>query len=163
MKTIITITLILVSAILQAQRFDWVTTAGYSGVANGSYGALAIARDSQGNLYTLDGANGQQECQGVTAESFSGGVTTFLYKFNVSGELQYIKPIGGNFEPVNIQVGENDNLYLLGALVGSSVFIVDGVTINGIENRNYILKFDPSGSLLWNVPNNESFGGHSAA
>jgi hypothetical protein len=163
MKKLLTISLFLVSFIAQAQRFDWVTTAGYATVANSYYGALAIARDSQGNLYTLDGANGPQQCQGVTAQPYNGGITTFLYKFNASGELQYIKPIGVNFYPLNLQVGENDNLYLLGALWGGSTLIVDGVTINGIANRNYILKFDPSGSLLWNVPNNESFGGYASA
>ncbi len=163
MKKIITITLLLASVFTQAQRFDWVSTAGYSGVANSFYGALAIARDSQGNIYTLDGANGQQQCQGMTANPYLGGITTFLYKFNAQGEIQYIKPIGVNFYPLNIQVGENDNLYLLGALWGGTTLIVDGVTINGIANRNYILKFNPSGSLLWNVPNNVSFGGYATA
>lgn len=163
MKKIFTITLLFASVFAQAQRFDWVSTAGYSGVANSFYGALAIARDSQGNIYTLDGANGQQQCQGMTANPYPGGITTFLYKFNAQGEIQYIKPIGVNFYPLNIQVGENDNLYLLGALWGGSTLIVDGVTINGIANRNYILKFGPSGSLLWNVPNNVSFGGYASA
>jgi len=163
MKKIFTVLILMASIFTQAQRFDWVTSAGYSGVANSFYGALAIARDSQGNMYTLDGANGQQQCQGMTANPIPGGVTTFLYKFNAQGVIQYIKPIGVNFYPLNIQVGENDNLYLLGALWGNSTLIVDGVTINGIANRNYILKFDPSGSLLWNVPNNESFGGYASA
>lgn len=163
MKKIITITLLLASVFTQAQRFDWVSTAGYSGVANSFYGALAIARDSQGNIYTLDGANGQQQCQGMTADPYTGGITTFLYKFNAQGKIQYIKPIGVNFYPLNIQVGENDNLYLLGALWGGTTLIVDGVTMNGIANRNYVIKFNPSGSLLWNVPNNESFGGYATA
>jgi hypothetical protein len=163
MKKIITITFLLASIITQAQRFDWVSTAGYSGVANSFYGALAIARDSQGNIYTLDGANGQQQCQGMTANAIPGGVTTFLYKFNAQGEIQYIKPIGVNFYPLNIQVGENDNLYLLGALWGNSTLIVDGVTFNGISDRNYILKFGPNGNLLWHVPNNVSFGGYASA
>jgi len=163
MKKIITLTLLFASVFAQAQRFDWVTSAGYATVANSYYGAIAIARDSQGNIYTLDGANGQQQCQGMTANPIPGGVTTFLYKFNAQGEIKYIKPIGVNFYPLNIQVGENDNLYLLGALWGNSTLIVDGVTINGIANRNYILKFDTSGSLRWNVPNNVSFGGYASA
>lgn len=163
MKKIFTVLILMASIFTQAQRFDWVSTAGYSGVANSFYGALAIARDSQGNIYTLDGANGQQQCQGMTANPIPGGVTTFLYKFNAQGVIQYIKPIGVNFYPLNIQVGENDNLYLLGALWGNPTLIVDGVTINGIANRNYILKFNPSGSLLWNVPNNVSFGGYASA
>jgi hypothetical protein len=113
MKKIITITLLLASVFAQAQRFDWVTSAGFSGVANGYQGAISIARDSQGNIYTLDGANGQQQCQGITADPYPGGNSTFLYKFNSLGVLLYIKPIGQNFLPLNIQVGENDNLYLL--------------------------------------------------
>jgi hypothetical protein len=163
MKKIITITLLLASVFTQAQRFDWVTSAGYAGVANGFYGALAIARDSQGNLYTLDGANGAQQCQGDTVQPYSGGNSTFLYKFNSLGELQYIKPIGENFFPINLQVGENDNLYLLGALIGNNKLRVNDTLITGIENRNYILKFDTSGELLWTALNNVSFGGHSAA
>ena len=163
MKKIITITLLLASVFTQAQRFDWVSTAGYSGVANSFYGALAIARDSQGNLYTLDGANGAQQCQGDTVQPYSGGNSTFLYKFNSLGELQYIKPIGENFFPINLQVGENDNLYLLGALIGNNKLRVNDTLITGIENRNYILKFDTNGELLWTALNNVSFGGHSAA
>ncbi|MDO9257711.1 MAG: T9SS type A sorting domain-containing protein [Bacteroidales bacterium] len=163
MKKIITITLLLVGSYTQAQRFDWVTSAGYAGVANASYGAVAIARDSEGNIYTIDGANGKQTCQGDTAVPFSGGNSTFLYKFNASGKLQYIKPIGENFFPINLQVGENDNLYLLGALIGNNKLRVNDTLITGIENRNYILKFDTSGKLLWTALNNVSFGGHSAA
>ncbi len=163
MKKILTISLILASIILQAQRFDWVTSAGYSGVANSYYGALAIARDSEGNIYTLEGANGQQQCQGITADPYSGGITTFLYKFNALGKIQYIKPIGVNFYPLNIQVGENDNLYLLGALWGGSTLIIDGVTMIGIADRNYVIKFDKNGNLQWKVPNNQSFGGYAGA
>ena len=146
------------SAFTQAQRFDWVSTAGYSGVANSVEGAIAIARDSQGNLYTLNSANGQQICQGVTTDPFLGGVTTFLYKFNASGVLQYIKTIGVNFKPLNIQIGENDNLYLLGSLMGGSSLKIGTETFVEAENRNYIIKFDPVGNLIWRAKNNNSFG-----
>jgi hypothetical protein len=162
-KNILTITFLIASVFTQAQRFDWVSTAGWAGVANSFSGAIAIACDSQGNLYTLDVANGPQQCQGDTVQPYSGGNSTFLYKFNSLGELQYIKPIGENFFPLNLQVGENDNLYLLGALLGNNKLRVNDTLITGIENRNYILKFDTSGKLLWTALNNVSFGGHSAA
>jgi len=154
----ITLLFLLMSAFTQAQRFDWVSTAGYSGIANSIEGAIAIARDSQGNLYTLNSANGQQICQGVTADPFLGGTTTFLYKFNASGEIQYIKPIGENFNPLNIQIGENDNLYLLGSLMGGSSLKIGTETFVEAENRNYIIKFDPVGNLIWRAKNNISFG-----
>jgi hypothetical protein len=58
---------------MNAQRFDWVPTAGYEGIANSYNGAITIARDSQGNLYTLDSANGPQQCQGMTATPATSG------------------------------------------------------------------------------------------
>lgn len=140
------------SAFTQAQRFDWVSTAGYSGVANSVQGAVAIARDSQGNLYTLNSANGQQICQGVTATP--SGNDTFLYKFNAAGVLQYIKTIGFSFVPMNIQIGENDNLYVLGSLRGTNSLIIGTDTFVGVQDRNYIIKFDPTGALIWKTFNN---------
>jgi hypothetical protein len=148
----ITLLLFLVSTYLQAQRFDWVTTAGYSGTPNSVEGAIAIARDSQGNLYTLNSANGQQICQGITADHT--GNDTFLYKFNAAGVLQYIKTIGFSFAPLNIQIGENDNLYVLGSLRGTNSLIIGAETFVGVQDRNYIIKFDPTGALIWKNFNN---------
>ena len=148
----ITLLFLLLSTLTQAQRFDWVTTAGYSGVANSVQGAVAIARDSQGNLYTLNSANAQQICQGVTANP--SGNDTFLYKFNAAGVLQYIKPIGLSFAPMNIQIGENDNLYVLGSLLGTNSLIIGTETFVGVQDRNYIIKFDPTGALIWKTFNN---------
>jgi hypothetical protein len=147
-----TLLFLFMSAFTQAQRFDWVATAGYSGVANSIQGAIAIARDSQGNLYTLNSANGQQICQGVTANP--SGNDTFLYKFNAAGVLQYIKTIGFSFAPLNIQIGENDNLYVLGSLKGTNSLIIGTETFVGVQDRNYIIKFDPTGALLWKTFNN---------
>ena len=148
----ITLLFLLLSTFTQAQRFDWVTTAGYSGVANSVQGAVAIARDSQGNLYTLNSANGQQICQGVTANP--SGNDTFLYKFNADGVLQYIKTIGLSFDPMNIKIGENDNLYVLGSLRGTNSLIIGTETFVGVQDRNYIIKFDPTGALIWKTFNN---------
>ena len=147
-----TLLLLFMSAFTQAQRFDWVSRAGYSGIANSVQGAVAIARDSQGNLYTLNSANGQQICQGITANP--SGNDTFLYKFNAAGALQYIKTIGFSFAPLNIQIGENDNLYVLGSLRGTNSLIIGAETFVGVQDRNYIIKFDPTGALIWKNFNN---------
>jgi hypothetical protein len=153
----ITLLLVLFSAVMQAQRFDWVSSAGYAGVANGYNGAIAIARDSQGNLYTLDAANATQQCQGVTANPL-GGTSIFLYKFNSEGEIIYIKPIGTNFKPLNVIVGDNDNVYVLGSLMGTGEIQINGQTIIDTDNRNYIFKLNPAGDLIWRAKNNVSFG-----
>lgn len=147
---------------MNAQRFDWVSTAGYQGVANSYNGAIAIARDSQGNLYTLDSANATQQCQGLTADP-AGGTSLFLYKFNSSGEIVYMKSIGTNFKPLNLVVGENDNVYVLGSLMGTSEIQINNETFIDTENRNYIFKLDPDGDLIWKVKNNVSFGNFTQA
>lgn len=158
MKNIITLLVCLCSICMSAQRFDWVTTAGYSGVANSYNGAIGIARDSQGNLYTLDAANGTQQCQGVSAIPFGTNTNLFLYKFNAAGAVIYIKPIGANFKPLNLVVGENDNIYVLGSLMGTSTIQVNNEVLTDTENRNYIFKFDSTGNLIWKAKNNVSFG-----
>lgn len=162
MKKIILLIVFLSSIFMNAQRFDWVSTAGYEGVANSYNGAIAIARDSQGNLYTLDNANATQQCQGMTADP-AGGTSIFLYKFNSSGEIVYMKPIGTNFKPLNLVVGENDNVYVLGSLMGTNEIQINNETFIDTENRNYIFKLDPDGNLIWKVKNNVSFGNFTQA
>ena len=147
----ITVFLLLFTAVMQAQRFDWVST------ANSSTGAIATARDSQGNLYTLDAGNSAQSCQGVTANPLNGS-SLFLYKFTSAGQIVYIKPIGTNFSALNLVVGENDNVYVLGALSGTGEIQVNGQTFIDTQNRNYIFKFNSVGDLIWRVKNNVSFG-----
>lgn len=147
---------------MHSQRFDWVATAGYEGIANSYNGAIAIARDSQGNLYTLDSANATQQCQGMTANP-AGATSIFLYKFNALGEIIYIKPIGTNFKPLNVVVGESDNVYVLGSLMGTNEIQINNETLIDTENRNYIFKLDPDGNLIWKVKNFVSFGNFKEA
>lgn len=150
----ITLLFLIINVFAQAQRFDWVSTAGFSGVANSFSEAIPTVRDSQGNIYMLNGANGQQICQGVTAEPFSGTTTAFLYKFNAAGVLQNIKRIG--FIPLNLQIGENDNVYVLGSLSGINSLKIETETFVGVANRNYIIKFGATGNLIWTAFNNSS-------
>jgi hypothetical protein len=163
MKKITLLLTLLFSFLSHAQRFDWVSSAGYVGPAGGYNGAVAIARDSQGNLYTLDAANAPQQCQGITATPSTSGTFLFLYKFNAQGEIIYIKPIGTNFTALNVVVGENDNVYVLGSLMGTSEIRINNQTIIDTENRNYIFKFDSAGNLVWRVKNNISFGNFTDA
>lgn len=153
MKTKLLFTICLLAAGLSgfAQKFDWVTGAGYATVNASSYGAIALARDSQGNLYTMDYANDIQACQGQTATPYGypgGGANAFLYKFDAAGTLIYMKAIGWSFNPLNITVGEDDNLYLLGASF-SNAFQINDNPLLVIPNRNYLLKLSPDGNLIW--------------
>lgn len=143
------IILSVLSANLIGQRFDWVTSAGYVGVANSYYGAITIAKDSQGNIYTMDYGNQEQQCQEQTAEPLvPGRYNTFLYKFNPDGELIFIKPIGREFQTMNIVVDNEDNLYLLG-YNNSDQILIDDLEISASEDFNYVLKLSPNGEYVW--------------
>ena len=148
----ITLFLLLFTTVMQAQRFSSVTT------ADSSIGAIALARDSQGYLYTLDAGNNAQTCQSINVTAFNIGTNMFLYKFSATGDLAYMKPIGGNFTALNLVVGENDNVYVLGSLQGTSVIKYGTETFTDTENRNYIFKFNPAGDLIWRAKSNVSFG-----
>lgn len=153
MKAKLLFTICLLAAGLSgfAQKFDWVTAAGHVSPGNGSYGTIALARDSQGNIYTMDYAVGLQQCQGQTATPFGypgGGANAFLYKFDAEGTLIYMKPIGWSFNAINITVGEDDNLYVLGANFNSALQINDNPVLV-TPNRNYLLKLSPEGNMIW--------------
>lgn len=151
MKKIITITLLLASVFTQAQRFDWATSAGYAGVANSFYGAIDIATDPQGNVYSMDVAYGKQQCQGDTIMPFSG-YTTFIYKFNPLGVLEFINRVGalnGTFSAFNIETDEGGNLYLLGQFSGGGFIIVNSDTVTAIDHTSVLIKMDGSGNYLW--------------
>lgn len=144
-----------------AQRFDWATSGGYSGVANSFLGAIDIAIDPDGNVYTMDSGNGQQICQGVTSEPYSS-TTTFIYKFNPNGELLFISRVGaiqgGAFIPFNIETDVDGNLYLLGQPNGVTNAVVNDEEIVVVANTNHLIKMDPNGNLLWN--RNTGFAGN---
>jgi len=144
-----------------AQRFDWATSGGYSGVANSFLGAIDIAIDPDGNIYTMDSGNGQQICQGVTAEPYSS-TTTFIYKFTPEGELIFISRVGviagGAFTPFNIETDNEGNLYLLGQPDGVTSITVNDETVSAVGNTNQLIKMDSNGNLIWN--HNTGFAGN---
>ncbi len=156
-NSILLFLLLLISSLLSGQRFDWATSAGYVGVANSYYGAITIAKDSQGNIYTMDYGNQEQQCQEQTAEPLvPGRFNTFLYKFNPDGELIFIKPIGQEFQTMNIVVDNEDNLYLLGSN-NSDRILIDDLEIPALEDINYVLKLNPHGEYVWHYELGTSF------
>jgi hypothetical protein len=153
MKSKLLLAICLFMAVLSgfAQKFDWVTAAGHVNPGNGSDGTISLARDSQGNLYTMDYAIDIQQCQGQTVTPYGypgGGANAFLYKFNAEGTLIYMKAIGWSFNPLNITIDENDNLYLLGASF-TNILEINNNPLLVTPNRNYLLKLSPEGNYIW--------------
>jgi len=145
--------LLLFPCTLIAQRFNWSTSAGYTGIANSYYGTVDLATDTDGNAYVFDYANIDQVCQGDTIPLASSGYNTFLYKFSPNGELLWGKAIGSSvggpiITPLNLVFGNDQKLYVLvhfngdGLVYDNNTYPLDGPT-------NAILKMDPNGMLEW--------------
>jgi hypothetical protein len=133
-----------------AQGFNWASSGGVSGIANSFSGALDLARDPQGNLFLFNDGNTPQQCQGDTVfpSGGPGSVNAFVHKFNSAGEVQWIRPVGPQFQPFSIRADEAGNAYFLGRTLVNTI-IVDGSTLNVTASRNYLLKFSPEGDFVW--------------
>lgn len=148
--------LLLISINVPAQNFNWATSGGLVGNSTSSDPVFGIVKDSQGNIYQITGSSQSQHCQGVTANPI-GGQTTFIYKFNAGGALQYIKRIGTSFRPLNLTVDNDDNLYVLGNLYGTyDLQFEDQSLTGGQPYRSFLFKIDAEGELVWHVKIEES-------
>jgi hypothetical protein len=135
---------------LSAQGYTWTSSGGAAGVANSFSGALDLARDPQGNLFLFNDGNTPQQCQGDTIQP-NGGLgspNAFVHKFNSAGELQWIRPVGPQFQPFSIRADEAGNAYLLGRTLVNTILVDDSV-VNVSASRNYVLKFSPEGNIIW--------------
>lgn len=152
MKKVLTIFLTIIAVQTGfAQRFNWATSGGYAGITNSFLGAVDIARDPQGNIYTMDYANGAQQCQGDTISPLSN-YTTFIYKFDAQGNLLFINRVGalsGDFYCFNLETDDDGNLYLLGQPNGVTFIIVNEDTVPAVGNTNQLIKIDSSGNFVW--------------
>jgi len=137
---------------LFAQRFNWAATGGAAGIANSFYGAVDIARDPQGNIYTMDYSNHAQQCQGDTLQPIQGGVSTYIYKFNAQGELLFMNrvgPVNGAFNAFNIETDDAGSLYLLGQPNGVGSIVVNEDTVPTVASTNQLIKMDSLGNFIW--------------
>jgi hypothetical protein len=134
-----------------SQGFKWSTSGGVIG-NNGSpgSGALDIARDSNGNLYTFSNSNGDQQCQGDTVVHIGSTVlaNAFVYKFNQNGELLWLKAIGPEFYPNAIEVDNNGNVYVLGGVNSQFTLGTSDTTIS-VNGTYFIIKFNSEGDFVW--------------
>jgi hypothetical protein len=136
-----------------AQRFNWATSGGYVGIANSFNGAIDIAVDPQGNIYTMDFGNGLQQCQGDTIDKLSS-YTTFIYKFNPQGTLLSISRVGalgGDFYGYNLETDDAGSVYVLGQPTGVTSIIVNDDTVSAIGNTNQLIKIDANGNFVWKI------------
>ena len=133
-----------------AQSFGWEASGGTVGTTNSFSGAMDLARDNAGNLFLFNDGNTAQQCQGDTVQPLGGpgSSNTYVHKFDPAGTLQWIRPVGSQFQPFSIRCDDSGNAYLLGRTLTNTIFLSD-TTVSVIAFRNYLLKLSPDGDLVW--------------
>lgn len=123
--------------------------------------AKGIAVDSSGNIYATGNFNG--------TVNFGGGLLTprssqdiYLLKLDSNFTFQWVKTFSDSNQQSDpamgtaIAIDEDGNVYSGGG-IGDTIRIGD-LSLDGANNRAYILKHDSSGNLLWS----KTFGGGTA-
>ena len=146
---------------LNAQTYEWTTTAG----GTGQDGASCVAVDGNGNVYTTGYFQGTVDFDpsaGVDFHTSSGGPDVYVQKVDAAGNFLWAKTFGGSFDDYGyaITVDGNGNIYTSGKFTGTVDFDPSG----GIDNRTsnggfdaFIQKMDAAGNFLWV----KTFGGTS--
>jgi hypothetical protein len=145
--------LLFVSFQAGAQRFNWSSSAGYPVVANSYLGAVDLATDNQGNVYTFDFANLNQVCQGDTIELVSPGSNLFIYKFDPEGNLIWGKAFaagsgGGDVNPLNLEWGPDNSVFALVHINASNIISEDSTFLVSAPS-NVILNINENGGINW--------------
>ena len=109
-----------------------------------------LAVDHNGNLYSLNRSD-------VAVPMFGNASGVFLAKMNPAGNVLWSLPFDGVVTDANnsegygnyLAIDQEDNIYSMGYFKGT--LTIGGVTLTNLGDNNgiYIVKIDPSGSVIW--------------
>ena len=122
--------------------------------------AKGIAVDSSGNIYATGNFNGTVDFGGGLLNRSSQDI--YLLKLDSNFTFQWVKTFSDTNQQSDpamgtaIAIDEDGNVYSGGG-IGDTIRIGD-LSLDGANNRAYILKHDSSGNLLWS----KTFGGGTA-
>jgi len=156
MKTIFTFLSTLLISISFGQTLDWVNNFGGKEWDTGR----GVAIDQSGNTYTIGAFKDTVHFVTSTInETFvsNGGNDIFIQKYNSSGELQWVKHIGGNDQDAanGIAVDNNNNVIIVGEFTstvdfdpGSATNNITSTTLSGFFDA-FVLKLNTNGDFVW--------------
>ena len=134
---------------LGAQNVQWVETGSGTQYNSGN----SVACDDQGNSYVTGYYYGSLSMGGQTVNS-QGSWDIFIAKFDISGNLSWLKSAGGQASDWgnDIAVDPAGNVYITGHFTVSANF--GGFTLSAISPGvpsvdGYVAKYDPNGNVLW--------------
>jgi uncharacterized protein (TIGR03437 family) len=142
-----------------SQDLVWAHRTGSSGEDNAS----AIATDSSGNVYTVGTFENTVDFDpgpGISKLSSPGNSDGFIAKYDSSGDLVWVKPLGGSGDAAGfgVAVDASGNVYATG-FFGGTIDFDPGVGTFNLSAKGeadiFVTKFDSVGNFIWG----KQFGG----
>lgn len=135
----------------------WAKSAGGSGDDMGQ----GISADADGNVYVTGYFSNPSITFGTTTLTCNGHNDVFIAKYNSSGNLIWVKSVGGFYWDVGISivVNKNGNIYATGSFNSGSITFDSITLINSGNSTIFIVKYDALGNVLWAKSAGGSDGG----
>lgn len=145
MKALISICLF-INSFTHAQTVDWAKVIGGASI---DVTGVSVATDAQGNSYTTGYFYDSPNFGSFNLTS-SGGSDVFISKSDPSGNVLWVKQLGGSgFDfGYSVVVDPSGNIYATGNFEGSVV--IDSYILSSTVGKNvYMCKLNSSGTVLW--------------
>ncbi len=149
------LSIVLLSLTSQAQNLEWAWAASAGG--NDYDTSYGMATDADGNVFVL----GYFQSASITLGSItlnntnSGSGDIFVVKYNIDGEVQWAKSMGGSYADYGLgMTSDNEgNIFITGEF-NSLTIAFDEITLTNQSGSNYksdifLAKYDTDGNALW--------------
>jgi hypothetical protein len=144
---------LVIQSLVKAQlpNFKWAISIGTG--ANDV--ALAIAHDAKGNVFTAGSINGGADFDPgpltYTPSAF-GSKDAYIAKYDSSGNLKWVKTIGGPSDDLisSVFIDTANYIYIAGKCVGYWTYTLGSVTYT-VNGGVFVSKMDSMGNILWAV------------
>lgn len=127
-----------------SQNYIWAE--GEGGIGNDAANSVAV--DDQGNSYITGNIAGKAEFNGTEYQG-KGVYDVFIAKYDVSGNLLWVKTAGGNKNDMGSVIRyKGGQLYIAGYFTDTAYF-ESTVLIGKGETDGFIARYDVNGNLNW--------------
>ncbi|MGZ3749734.1 MAG: SBBP repeat-containing protein [Bacteroidia bacterium] len=122
-----------------------------SGKGVSNEGGYNVAVDPSGNAYVVGTYNSSTFVLGTTTLTLNSYDDIFILKYDPSGNLIWAKTAGGSGNDIgqSIAVDAGGNAYITGYYASGSISFGSSTLTNSGGNDLYVVKYDPSGNVLW--------------
>ncbi len=128
----------------------WVKQAGGAAETNENDRGNAIAVDEENNVYVAGSYEGPASFDSINING-NGKMDLFVAKYDAAGNIVWLRHAGNTEMDVanGMVLDEEGNLYVTGQFRFSISFDTITLTGNGNNADIFLVKYDPSGNVLW--------------